>query len=259
MARPRNAPPKPPDEDTPADTAPEPAAFVAASERDDGDDEPRGRASTAGAPRPVVKTPTPAGRRTGSAFVEGRKVSPSLQTDDVIRIKASENPNFILTHDPARWGYHPKSGRILPDFGRIRLVPGIGRVDARGRPDGAIADALKCGRAVIFDRDVPGGYLREFDMIGGVGFLPAWERVKVSGKHAMIAVDDGAYEAFADSLVAKGTIEPPNDVTIAQLRDSAVNMIRLSEPRKTAPSVAAEIAMYEGQIAACDRLLEGAA
>ena len=255
MARPRNAPPKPPDE------TPEHADALALPIAGDEPDEPRaqGRTSMAGVARPVAKSATPAGRRSGSAFVEGRRVSPSLQTDDVIRIRATENPNFILTHAPERWLYYPQAKRILPDFGKIRLVPGIGRVDARGRPDAALADALRAGRTVIFDRDVPGGYLREFDMLGGVGFLPSWERVKVSGKHATIAVDVAAYEAFADALIDNGTIEPPNDVTISHLRDQAANMIRLSEPRRASASVAAEIAMYQDQIAACDQLLEGAA
>jgi hypothetical protein len=253
MARPRNAPTKPPDETPDAESEAAPAPPVAASERDE--DEPVGRVSKAGAAPPVKVAPSPAGRKTAGAFVEGRRVAPSTQTDDAIRIKASENPNFILTLDPARWNYYPQADRIMPDFGKIRLVPGIGRVDARGRPDLALADASKAGRTVIYDRDVPGGYLREFDMIGGVGFLNRWERIKVSGRHASIVVDFDAFAAFVDQALADGTIDPPSDVTIGWLRDQAENMIRLSEPRKSSPSVAREIAVYEKQIAACDRML----
>lgn len=253
MARPRNKPPDAPESTPPA---PEPERLPIAG--DDGEPESpvAGRASKAGAAPPVAKvTPTPAGRKTSSAFVEGRRVNPATQADTEIRIKASEHPNFILTADPARWLYYPQCDRILLDFGKIRLVPGIGRVDAKGRPDAALVDAGKAGRTVIYDRDVAGGYLREFDMIGGVGFLPRWERIKVSGRHASIVVDFDDYSAFVDQLVEDGKIEPPSDVAITWLRDQAENMIRLAEPRKASASVGKEIAIYEKQIAACDRLL----
>lgn len=256
MARPRNALTKPPDETPEPASAAVPAPPVASSERDEDEPAPvAGRASKAGAVPPVKVAPSPAGRKTAGAFVEGRRVSPSTQTDDAIRIKASEHPNFILTLDPARWNYYPQADRIMPDFGKIRLVPGIGRVDAKGRPDLALADAMKAGRTVIYDRDVPGGYLREFDMIGGVGFLNRWERIKVSGRHASIVCDFAEFAGFVDQLLEDGKIEAPNDVTISWLRDQAANMIRLSEPRKSSPSVAREIEIYEKQIAACDRML----
>jgi hypothetical protein len=262
MARPRT-PPKPPDE-TPADASPPPEPSLPIAGGDDAD-EPAplaGRASNAGAapppPVPVKASATPAGRKTGHAFVEGRRVAPSTQTDDVIRIRASENPNFILTLDPMRWIYYPQADRILPDFGKIRLVPGIGRVDAKGRPDAALVDAGKAGRTVIYDRSVQGGYLREFDMIGGVGFLCRWERIKVSGKSASVVVDFDEFGRFVDQLLEDGTIEPPADVAIEWLRDQAANMIRLSEPRKSSPSVAAEIEIYNKQIGACDRMLGAA-
>ena len=262
MARPRNKPPDAP-ATPPADAPPpEPELPIAGEDADDGEaPAPVGRPSKAGATPPPVKRPTtPAGRRSSGAFVEGRRVVANAQTETEIRIKASEHPNFILTHDPARWGYYPQADRILPDFGKIRLVPGIGRVDSKGRPDAALVDANKAGRTVIYDRDVPGGYLREFDMLGGVGFLLRYERIRVSGRHAAIVVDHAAFAEFADQLVEDGTIEPPGEQTLAWLRDQAVNMIRLSEPRRTSASVAAEIAIYEKQIAACDRLLaEGGA
>lgn len=272
MARPRNKPPdvapekpadgeKPPEtkapETKPADAAPGVAPVIAGSERDEDEPPPvKGRPSRAAAtPPPVKASATPSGRKTGSAFVEGRRVNPAAQTDDVIRIKASENPNFILTLDPARWLYFPQADRILPDFGKIRLVPGIGRVDSKGRPDLALADAHKAGRTVIYDREIAGGYLREFDMIGGVGFLCRWERIKVSGRHAMIVVDFGDFSGFVDQALADGVIEAPTDAALTWLRDQAENMIRLAEPRKTSPSVAKEIAIYEKTIAAVDRLL----
>jgi hypothetical protein len=92
-------------------------------------------------------------------------------------------------------------------------------------------------------------------MIGGIGFLNRWERIKVSGRHATIVCDFDEFSKFVDRLLADNVIDPPNDVTIEWLRDQAANMIRLSEPRKSAPSVAREIEIYEKQIAACDRLL----
>lgn len=243
MARPRNLPPDQPD-NTPDASA-------------SGAELAKGRpASAAALKAPAVTKPnSAAGRKTAGAFVEGRAVRANLQTAEVIRVKASEHPNFILTHDPVRWGYYPQVDRILPDFGKIRLVPGIGRVDAKGRPDAALVDATRAGRVVIYDAAVEGGYLREFDMLGGVGYLPRWEHVKVSGRIAKIEVDFPAFLAFSATLLEDGVIEPPDEGTIVHLRDMARNMIDLASPRKEQPRIQAEIAMYEKQIAACDALL----
>ena len=107
---------------------------------------------------------------------------------------------------------------------------------------------------MIYDRDVEGGYLREYDMLGGVGFLCAWERVKVSGGIASVEVDWRAFEDFCSALVASGKIAPPGDTVITRLRDAATRSIRLCEPRKERPSVAAEMTVYANQIKACDAL-----
>ena len=249
MARVRKAPDTPPDTTPPGAPEGAPAAAQPAEQ---------GRKTDAGAKPPVVAKAQPltiAGRKTEGGFVQGRRIAPSAQVDDSINMLASAHPNFILTHDRARWAFFPQCGKILPDFGKIRLVPGIGRVDSKGSPDAALVDAQKSGRSVIFDKQVPEGYLREYDMVGGKGFLCAWERVKRSGKDSSVVVDFGEYEAFAVMAIDMGLIEPPGEAAIEWLRRQAVNMIRLSESRKDRPSVAAEIKVYEAQIAACDALL----
>lgn len=247
MARPRNAPDTPPDTKT---EAPPQGDGAAASTVE----APPARRSASAPARPVVKAPTVPPRRSASAYAQGRRVNPATQADNEIRIKASEWPNFVLTHDPLRWGFYPQVGKILPDFGKIRLVPGIGRVNAKGNADAALVDAHKAGRVVIYDKDVPEGYAREYDMLGGVGYLCRWERVKVTGRAARIEVDWDDYQAFVAELLELDIIAPPDEIAISNLRESAKAMIDACEGRKHLDRVANEIKMYQAQIVACDAL-----
>ena len=206
-------------------------------------------------PRPSTIAAT-AGRVT-TATVAGRRAAPPPQTAATLPFKAVDHPRFLLSHRPECWDYYPQVERLLPRFSVLRLVPGIGRVDARGNADLALVELQKEGGRLIREQDVPDGYSREYDMLGGVGYLARWVSVRQAGKIADLDTDHAALAAFGDECLVLGLISPLVELVAVALRrkyEHAAGLVAHLAADGNA-SATREHALYQRAIAACDAAL----
>lgn len=191
-----------------------------------------------------------------TGVVHGTAVLAETAAAQPLNLRAGDYPRFLLTHRPERWDYFPQAQALLPDFGVLRISPGLNRVDHRGDPSLALVELAKQGGVSFQDAEVQGGYLRRYPMRGGPGFLPRWIRVRMTGKTVEQEVDWAEYAAVASELLEKGKLQFPTDITLRSIRLKYVDMQRIAKTRN-GPHAAEELALYSAAIASIDEALSG--
>lgn len=188
---------------------------------------------------------------------EGRAVEPKTAGD---RLFVRSTPQFIYMHHPNQWdilktedGYE-----FLPILTKFQLLAGLNGVKIR--PGGGIDYTLaksnytEQGWVFIENNAIEGGYLREFDGVGGPIYQDLWTTPRRLGNGSRARViwdtDLDGYNAFRRSLVESGAIPKPDpaalDFKIALLEKRSSRKLKNSHVEK----VAKEIAEVEEKIEA---------
>jgi len=168
----------------------------------------------------------------GPAFDDGSPAGRIPQLPQASRqlINLPASPSFFLKWHPARW--YMANGRLLPCLGKLVIEPGINGVDARGGHTIAKAEADRRGWTIIPWEVIPDGYVRAYDVRGGVAHMTRWERPKAIGNRAIIKTDEKGYHAFLQHLLDEGIVPPPDPDIVDAMSD--VQRSRISRNLKRA-------------------------
>ena len=188
---------------------------------------------------------------------EGRAVTPQTGGD---RLYVRSTPQFIYMHHPNQWDLLATADgyELLPKLTKFQILPGLNGV--KMRPGGGVDYALaksnykEVGWLFVENDAIEGGYLREFDGVGGRVYQDRWTTPRRLGSGARSRViwdiDLDGYNAFRRGLVDSGVIPNPDpaalDFKIALLEKRSSRKLKNSH----VPKVAKEIAEVEEKIAA---------
>ena len=172
--------------------------------------------------------------------------------------KLPPTPGFLLTFHPLRWTV--QHGKVLPQFSRLTLRPGVGRVRSYGgRFD--ISDArseLSRRGWTVIPHDAQGAgtsYLRQPE--GTAAHVLQW--VKTYSGSAQTGIDAEGYCGFVDHLIDTGVITAVAVHVLERMHaDLSSSLADAADKAASVPSARSLVATYTDKLAVVQGYLDAA-
>lgn len=167
-------------------------------------------------------TATPATRLTPDGFVEQRPISASARGGKLPEF-GDRSRMFYLAASPSWELAKTADGwRLLPICKRLIVHPGVWvRTPSGGEPADPslmLAKHERAGMTILRNAD---DYMYEAEGAkGSKGYFLKWEKLRIYEDGAFeVVVDQAAEHAFRASLVTNGTVRPPRESALSELRN----------------------------------------